>query len=914
MYITLSSKDSNNHARFTNKLLDNLVIEPNSKICLVSASLNQDNVTQRVFVPANQKFSFRYDPFNVFSVTLTTIDRFYTKEEFIASMNALLDARPAYGMRCKLVLEPQPDDDEIAVNFYVPDDFDANVDFPTFVYGQSYYRSNAWRNVANTNNVTDFPAPEFTHSMSFHPSLPSIVGLFHQPNAGANPAVIPVVTTVGTNNAYDRGRCELLNDFSEKVFDIFGVVNAPYSAAGERATDMWQICWGEIAYDDGPSEYVQVPVPGYGTPTPLYERIQLKGDYTFTYSILNDDTNAMETIVVTTPTYEPGDYFRHYIQKAEYGAGTVPNTNKLYTPNVQRAGFNALVYWAPLSINSGVFPNVDRVYNTLRLNHEPQTGFFQKQMDDRLIGAEFETYIGVGTAVESAINRVCGVCSAYGSTATDQYNETQTRRPLFMADKNIIIDRTTTQPNPAMNDFPIFFRRDPTDGPGAGQTLRGRLRLSEFPIVNKCSTMISIFFKILDDSGYNTDATRTTYTICGGSDNLGQSPVIQISPNQALAHDVSVRALDGSTTNLILQDGGATRINITTAHWYHLMVQQTSGDNVLLVRCGEYDAGLTTITEYSQTGFQNVPIANVQYIGGCDASLTTADSYYTGILGEFRMYHKPLAAVQASFQQYFESLGRWAFGNFQHALTLLTMIPTTHEVFSNTDPKYAHIGGADAGTGNQDNSTYGPVLANFPFTAGMGQRNPNYPEIVDFYAVPANMMEMSQRATGPNSLSLVGSYLESGSGLVQLNDINQSLEFADAGGRDEYFEPFTWYLPGADSPYFETLAEVVQQIIKDHGLRICIDNLPQRTFNGLTGNVSKCIYQVIGKGIFENPDEDLQQISITVPQKIYHKLNNAGELVVNSFDVVIRDLNEVEETNIKPDSNIVIEILGPNEM
>ena len=131
MYITLSSKDSNNHARFTNKLLDNLVIEPNSKICLVSASLNQDNVTQRVFVPANQKFSFRYDPFNVFSVTLTTTDRFYTKEEFIASMNVLLDARPAYGMRCQLVLEPQPDDDEIAVHFYVPDDYDENVDFPT---------------------------------------------------------------------------------------------------------------------------------------------------------------------------------------------------------------------------------------------------------------------------------------------------------------------------------------------------------------------------------------------------------------------------------------------------------------------------------------------------------------------------------------------------------------------------------------------------------------------------------------------------------------------------------------------------------------------------------------------------------------------------------------------------------------
>jgi len=622
----------------------------------------------------------------------------------------------------------------------------------------------------------------------------------------------------------------------------------------------------------------------------------------------------MENIVLADNTYAPGDYFRHYLQKAALTPGVAPDTNKLFTPAYIRNTWHGLVYWAPMSIDDGVFPNVDRVYNTLRLNHEPQNGFLQQTMDNPVTGQDFADRIGLGTNVESTINRVCGVKSAYGSSANDDTFQTQSRRPLFMADKDIVIPITTTSPNASMNDFPFFFRRDPLDPAGAAQNLRGRLRLSEYPIVNKCSTMVSIFFQTVQDATYNLDLTNNIYTVLGGVSDIGQTPVVQVVPLQTELYDVVVTDQTGSTYQLALTDGGGTRINILHDRYHHLSVQTTGGDNNLLIQIGQYDAALTTLTNYTANTVCPNPLCNIQYIGGCDASLTTADAFYTGILGEFRMYHRSMAAVTNVFQNIYTSLNSWAYGDFFSAYSFLCMRPAEHPLFVDDDAKYAHIGACDSGTGDQDDTNYGQVWALYPFPANLSTKDPNYPEIVDNYCIPPYGMPLDKRAAGPTTVSQVSSYNGRGSGPVQLNDINQIMEYGDAGGFDFYFEPYTWFDTGEDTPYFDALSEVIPSLIKDHGLRICIDNLPLRTYNGLTGNISKCIYQIIGRGTDEDPDEDEQQVEITVPRAIWHYFNNPGDIVLNSFDVVIRDLNEVEETNIKPDSNIVIQILGPNEM
>jgi len=119
--------------------------------------------------------------------------------------------------------------------------------------------------------------------------------------------------------------------------------------------------------------------------------------------------------------------------------------------------------------------------------------------------------------------------------------------------------------------------------------------------------------------------------------------------------------------------------------------------------------------------------------------------------------------------------------------------------------------------------------------------------------------------------------------------------------------PYTWYEPGDANPYETIKAEPQSNTDESQVLRVCIDNLPHRTYNGTTGNVSKCIYE-----IQSDADKDIQQniktMSKTPSPRVEIPLNNAGELVMNSFDVVIRDQDEKEDANLVDHTSITIEI------
>ena len=59
MYITLSSKNEPSNSRFTNKFLDNIVLPPNSTVSLISATINQTNIEEKIVVPANSYIYLR---------------------------------------------------------------------------------------------------------------------------------------------------------------------------------------------------------------------------------------------------------------------------------------------------------------------------------------------------------------------------------------------------------------------------------------------------------------------------------------------------------------------------------------------------------------------------------------------------------------------------------------------------------------------------------------------------------------------------------------------------------------------------------------------------------------------------------------------------------------------------------------
>ena len=91
-------------------------------------------------------------------------------------------------------------------------------------------------------------------------------------------------------------------------------------------------------------------------------------------------------------------------------------------------------------------------------------------------------------------------------------------------------------------------------------------------------------------------------------------------------------------------------------------------------------------------------------------------------------------------------------------------------------------------------------------------------------------------------------------------------------------------------------------------LRINIDNLPIRTYNGTTGNLSKCIYELQSDA--NTPvNNDKKTMTKTVPEKVRIPLNNAGPIVMNSFDVVIMNQDEKEVSDLVDHTSITVEII-----
>ena len=95
--------------------------------------------------------------------------------------------------------------------------------------------------------------------------------------------------------------------------------------------------------------------------------------------------------------------------------------------------------------------------------------------------------------------------------------------------------------------------------------------------------------------------------------------------------------------------------------------------------------------------------------------------------------------------------------------------------------------------------------------------------------------------------------------------------------------------------------------------RIHIENLPIQSYNGKVGSMDRCIYQTTA---FLNTirESDNSQVScIDVPQKIYHSLNNAGDINLNEFNVKITNIDDVVDEEIIS-SNMTIEIKSIDEL
>ena len=119
MIINLSSNGESNHAHFTNQFTDNIIIKPNSKICLTRVSLVRDGKQTKITIPAGTTMSFRYTPYDVRTFVLNAVDTVYTADSLTTRLNVLFGGLISYNYTFEARATDTGDTIEIEINSFL---------------------------------------------------------------------------------------------------------------------------------------------------------------------------------------------------------------------------------------------------------------------------------------------------------------------------------------------------------------------------------------------------------------------------------------------------------------------------------------------------------------------------------------------------------------------------------------------------------------------------------------------------------------------------------------------------------------------------------------------------------------------------------------------------------------------------
>ncbi len=925
MYITLSSKNEASNSRFTNKFLDNIVIKEGSSIALVGATINQATTADIMIIPANTYIYLRTNGVNIIRFQPNTVDKQYTQSEFVNRMNALVALNKPYGININF----RVDGKNIAIDIYAEDDFDYNIDFMDYVWGGNVrpqvfnpaYESGAastyptFQNImASTGTTADQEPIQFQTTTSI-----GVPEQYSYPVTGGKQLTRD---TANASRAFDRARVfDYHDDLENHIYDSFGIVTGPQNdvAPHESADNRWVVNWGHSTYDRSLNAYTKVPLNIIAADSSNFkESLKLNGDYSLSLDIWNSDTNSFDT---TTGNYLPGDVIQHFLTNTA-DTPPAPNISALYNPLWRQLQYKGLMYWFPMSLNN-IPDAVDRQYNSLRIEHEEANNFLQNQADVPQTGNFLLTAMGYSNTSKTSCNRVIGVGSGFGQNNANTNLNNIT--PQYLSYVTGEIERNTTETESYFNNLPNLKRRNSADGLGAEQNKQDRIELTAGVITSGESSAYQIFCIPEDDSAYNNAGLQYTICLLGGKHDDGtETPILYLTMNQSTATDIRIASKNSAQLdqNLTLLDGTGTRINPQWGNRYGVCVTYTRGDTKLKATVWEINADYSTATPYSaeatlSTGiYEGLP--NVTCIGGIASGQGAASvaslRAMSGTIGHFRLYNFTASTTETTIPsdsvgtQFTAAIGEQWTSNFRS--TIVNCVPVKNNLFDSTDRKYAVIGSGGQPNNDDESETnnYCPAFMNEPNLTANRTVNPLYPDLVDVFCLPNVNIKYADNFEGVNNLDITA-YTGTGSGIVLTDSYSSFLGVPNEDVRNQReIAPYTWYEPGDANPYAEI--EINEKSSEDEAqvLRINIDNLPIRTFNGTTGNISKCIYE-----LQSDADQDIRDnkktMTKTIPEKVRVPLNNAGQIVMNSFDVVIMDQDEKEVSDLVDHTSITVEII-----
>ena len=868
MIINLSSNGESNHAHFTNQFTDNIIIKPNSKICLTRVSLVRDGKQTKITIPAGTTMSFRYTPYDVYTAILNVAETTYTAETLTLRLNALFGGLISYNYTFEARATDTGANIEIEFTCYLDNAAWQNTALVDYVFTDGDKERKMSTAAARLITGGTIPTGNINSDDEVRSVLWATSGVTNGFGAfwGSNYTSIPIQPNKNSFNMYCSGG----NQYGSSFITI---VNPTFLASQ-------QIRIGPATYDDGTNDYSLIAIPG----NLFLNTWQFKLDFgpsgnntvrdgSVFCAMYNNQTEATEPVANATPWY-CGDTFEIYVD-AVVPAGT-ETKDELFTFNVKQHSRDGLIAYIPSAVGTSIkYWNVEVPAYMSPMDYWMKYGQDLDLLEDlwegdKIYGARLGRGIKDTQIIKTEVSYLTSI--AVGTTTGIEYS--------------------IASGLPGVGHF-SFFRAYTATSPvtdtvdiGCHMTVGAGLPVENVP------TLITCIFQLVDKSAFTTDTERT---VMGGS--IAQT--IRIDTAGA-AWDLQFIEKDSTVHNLNLVDDGAARIvfNYTSNYFLSIKSYGYAISKIVNITVTDLDNNRDYTATVNMTG---TGMDKVLYLGG-DPILDNNENYLHGYLGEFRFYQRPADLTGdvaywdnkvAFLRNYYTNTGML---NGKEAYFGLTSL---YDIYSSSEPKYGNYGTSDS------NKTMTPSIIREGGDTIYDTAGYNFSDI---FFMPQMTMPDNSRDTTLNSAFAYGN---AGIGIVESDALNAVLDIKDYDETTN--RVIEEQLTGSgqntiDNPIFSTTSGVEQVDIDDKIFNVQIKNLPHRNYNGAISNFDKTIYQ-IGSLINAKTIEDKRVIEIYPPQKVFTELENAGDIVLNQLEVMITDeLNKVE-TDLKANTNLTVEIL-----
>lgn len=867
MIINLSSNGENNHANFINQFTDNIVIKPNSKICLTRVSLVRDGKQTKVTIPAGTTMSFRYTPYDIKTEIINVADTTYTAETLTTRLNALFGGLKSFNYTFEARATDTGDTIEIEFASYLDNAIWQNTTLQDFIFTDG--DKERQMNIASAKLISGgtIPTGNINSDLELRSVLWSTSGATSGFGAkwGNN---YTVITNQGNKNAfnmYNSGG----NTFGSSFITV---VNPTFTATQE-------IRIGPGVYDDVADDYSLIPIPGNLGNNNWYFKLEINPSgntdisngsmYAYMY---NNETETQENVTIGL-SWSCGDTMEIYVDGVA-GDGTEP-IGELFTFNAKCHSRDGLIGWIPSGLSGTKFWNVETP------SYMSPADYWMKYRDD--LDALEDFWDG---------NKMYGARLGRGIDETQIVKETVE----YLTKVGIASVPITYSSVPAglrgVGNFPFYRAYTTLSGVSNNVDIgcHTAIGTTGLPIEN-VPTLFTCVFQLQDKTAFTTNTIRTLFA--GPAQNI-----IKIDTAGG-GYDLEITEKDGTNSIINLVDGGATRIVFNNTSNYFLSVKSFGFSINPLVKITITD--LTNNVDYTGTAtLAGSGMDNILYIGGNPASLLNTD-YLHGYLGDFRFYQVPANVSAATtiwdskvtnLKTYYDDTG------LEESEKAYFGANRTFDIYTDSEKKYGNYGSAD------HTNTMTPAVMRVGGDTIYDTAGYNFSDIFFF---PMQTMPDANRDT---SLS-VDAYNYAGVGIVSSNELNNILDIKDYDETTQTVLQVQTSPSGQDTidnPIFSTVSGVEQVDIDDKIFNVQIKNLPHRNYNGAISNFDKTIYQ-IGSLINAKTVEDKRVIEIYPPQKVFTELENAGDIVLNQLEVMITDELNIVETDLKANTNLTIEIV-----